>query len=249
MMHRWTRFASLAAVALSASACAADSTGQGALRASALAETQTEAEAEADCDCGGDQPTVDGQIAEPACDAPLPTPEVTADAIPVGDSPRLGPAGADVVVVFSADLQCGYCSRAHDTMKKLVRANAGRVAVVFKHNPLPMHEHALDAAIATEAAKRQGKFWEMVAVLFAHQDRLDRPSLSVWAAQIGLDVPTFEADLRSPELARAILADQELITSHGAHGTPTFWVSNRRLVGAHPQEAFQSLIDASLQNH
>ena len=266
MKPRWNRFASLATVVL-LGACAADSTGDGAARPSPLADAPgagLEAAGPADplgpgsapcgrdpseCDCGGDRPTVDGQIAEPACDRqPMPETELTADPIPLGDSPRLGRADADVVVVFSADLQCGYCSRAHETMKKLVQAYAGRVAVVFKHNPLPMHDHALDAAVAVEAARRQGKFWEMLDVLFAHQDRLDRPSLSEWAGQIGLDVRAFEADLASPELAQSVRADQQIVRTHGGRGTPTFWVGDRRLVGAHPLDTFKTLVDDALRS-
>ena len=46
------------------------------------------------------------------------------------------------------------------------------VKIVFRHFPLPGHEHARLAAEAAEAAGAQGKFWQMHDLLFAAQPEL-----------------------------------------------------------------------------
>ena len=46
------------------------------------------------------------------------------------------------------------------------------------------------------AAGEQGKFWEMHDLLFDNQDELDPHDLSGYAAQLGLDVDAFNAELR-----------------------------------------------------
>ena len=71
------------------------------------------------------------------------------------------------------------------------RTTATTSQVSFRHNPLPFHNNAMLAALAAEAAREQGKFWEMHDKLFANQQALDRPepreatrrrSASTWAS-------------------------------------------------------------------
>jgi protein-disulfide isomerase len=197
----------------------------------------------ADSECPGDAP-------EPECDAPptaaaaLAAPAVTRESIPTADAPRLGPADAPVVIVFAADLACGYCARAERTMRQLADAYGDRVAIVFEHHPLPMHPEAVGAAIAAEAAREQGKFWEMAEIELAHRDQLDRGHYLAWARSLGLDLPSFTADLDAPDIARRVAADRDRMSALGAKGAPTFWINGRRLVGAYPLETFRSLVDA-----
>ena len=46
--------------------------------------------------------------------------------------------------------------------------------IIFKHLPLSMHKRAPAAHAASEAAHRQGKFWEMHDLIFANQRKLDQ---------------------------------------------------------------------------
>ena len=50
----------------------------------------------------------------------------------------------------------------------------------------------MPAAEAAEAARAQGKFWEMHDKLFANQQNLDRPNLDKYAQEIGLNMAKFK---------------------------------------------------------
>src|SRR5438067_5796692 len=92
------------------------------------------------------------------------------------------------------------------------------VRVAFKQLPLPFHNNAHTAAEAALAAKAQGKFWEMHGVMFKNQQALDRPSLEKYAAQIGLNVDKFKADLDSGKCKEEVneeLADANNIGNNG----------------------------------
>ena len=65
------------------------------------------------------------------------------------------------------------------------------VRIAFRHQPLPFHNHAMEAAEAAMAANAQGKFWPMHDKLFANQQALDRASLEKYAGEIGLNVAKF----------------------------------------------------------
>jgi len=70
-----------------------------------------------------------------------------------------GEADAPVTLEEFADFQCPSC--ALTTMQSIgpMEKNFGeRLRVVFWNFPLPNHKHGREAAIAAEAASRQGKF-------------------------------------------------------------------------------------------
>jgi protein-disulfide isomerase len=165
--------------------------------------------------------------------------------IPIDGSAAKGPADALVTIVESSDFECPFCKRAAPTLKQVEEAYAGKIRIVFKHNPLPMHSNAVPAATAAEAAGAQGKFWPMHDKLFASA-ALDRPALEQAATELGLDLAAFRAALDGQRFADRIRRDQELVRNVGAGGTPTFFINGRKLVGAQPFDRFKALIDAEL---
>jgi len=119
--------------------------------------------------------------------------------------------------------------------------------VVFKHQPLPFHDKAMNAAIALQAANRQGKAWAMHDKMFANNTALARPDLDKYAKEIGLDMSKFEKDMSDPKVKEEVLSDQKQANSLGASGTPTFFINGRQLVGAQPFEKFKELIDEEMK--
>ncbi len=173
---------------------------------------------------------------------------VAAAAVPVRpDDPIAGNPGAPVTLVEFSDFQCPFCGRVVPTVKQVEQAYASRVRVVWKHQPLAMHANALPAAIAAEAARQQGRFWQMHDKLFANQQALDPQSLERYAAEVGLDLPRFRAAQQDPKLRARVEEDQALAARLGIGATPTFVVNGEKLVGAQPFEKFKEVIDAQLQ--
>jgi protein-disulfide isomerase len=104
----------------------------------------------------------------------------------------------------------------------------------------------MDAAIALQAANRQGKAWAMHDKMFGNNKELARADLDKYAKDIGLDMAKFAKDMADPKVKDEVLADQKLGTSLGASGTPTFFINGRQLVGAQPFEQFKKLIDEEI---
>jgi protein-disulfide isomerase len=182
----------------------------------------------------GQQP----QGPQPGKPDPASTYKVTVD-----DAVTKGSADALVTLVEWSDFQCPYCSRVTPTMKQLEQAYGNDLRIAFKHNPLGFHPRAKPAALAAEAAGRQGKFWEMHDKLFENQKDLSDESFVAWAGELGLDVEKFEKDLADPALDKKIMGQQAQGATLGARGTPAFFVNGRFLSGAQPVEAFKKLID------
>jgi protein-disulfide isomerase len=160
----------------------------------------------------------------------------------VGNSPVKGPKGAKVTIVEFSDYQCPFCSQADALIEQVIAANPG-VDFVYKQFPLTsIHPNALPAAKAALAAGKQGKYWEMHKVLFANQRALGADQLKEYAKQVGLDVPKWEKDMNSPEVADQINAEMKEAQAAEVRGTPTIFVNGKR-VQNRSVEGFKAMID------
>jgi protein-disulfide isomerase len=165
----------------------------------------------------------------------------------LGDSPSKGGPAPKVTIVEFSEFQCPFCSRVGPTVAKILDTYKDDVQIVFKHLPLSFHNNAENAALAAEAARQQGKFWELHDRMFANQMALDRPSLEKHAQELGLDLAKFKAAMDDPKVKERVEADKKQAAQFGASGTPTFFVNGRKLVGAQPFESFQAVIDQEIK--
>jgi protein-disulfide isomerase len=182
---------------------------------------------------------------------PAPAPAAagaTAARIPLRPDEALrGAPLAPVTLVVFSDFQCPFCAKVEPTLRQLEAAYRGKVRLAFRHQPLPFHQAALPAARAAEAARAQGKFWEMEARLFADQQALTEQRFADHARQLGLDLDRFERDAASEATGRRIAEDQRLAAEVGATGTPTTFVNCRMLVGAASLDTFKALVEEELR--
>jgi protein-disulfide isomerase len=184
--------------------------------------------------------------APPPATPGAPEPEKVVTDINITGAPVKGPKNAPVTIIAFSDFQCPFCSRAVPTLKQIEETYGNKVKLAFKHQPLPFHQNAKLAAMASMAAHEQGKFWEMHDKMFANQQALDRASLERYAQEIGLDMGKFKAALDSNKYDAYVTADSNEGMRVGANGTPTFFINGRQIVGAQPFEAFKTVIDQEL---
>ncbi len=162
------------------------------------------------------------------------------------EGPSKGPAAAPVTIVEFSDFQCPYCSKAEETVTKVMKSYDGKVRVVFRDFPLPFHPQAEKAAEAAHCAGDQGKYWEMHEKLFANQKALEPPALKGYAKDLSLDQGKFDKCLDSGDKAKVVDSNRKAGEKVGVTGTPAFFVNGYQLSGAQPFEEFKSLIDSEL---
>jgi len=155
-------------------------------------------------------------------------------AAPVAETDHVsGPDDAPVTLVEYGDFECPACGAAYPIVELVRRQMGARLRFVFRHFPLTqMHPHALHAAEAAEAAGAQGKFWQMHAMLFEHQDALEDPDLVGYAKALHLDVKRFTTELSSEMHLPRIRKDTQSGIRSGVNGTPTFFINGVRFDGA-----------------
>ena len=158
----------------------------------------------------------------------------------------LGPEDAPVTIIEFSDFQCPFCKRGAETAKEMVEKYEGKVKLIFKHMPLSFHNQARGAALASECAAEQGKFWEFHDIAFENNNNLGIDSLKTYASQLGLDTEQFNACLDDEKYAAKIEADMAAFKESGASGTPAFVINGELVVGAQPAEVFEEAIDKAL---
>jgi Na+/H+ antiporter NhaA len=187
--------------------------------------------------------------ARPRLRALLGTAEAITDLVVPVDDERdhiRGPEEAPVTVVEYGDFECPYCGLAEPSVRELLR-DFGDVRYVWRHLPLTdVHPHAQLAAEATEAAAKQGAFWELHDLLLEHQGALTARDLTAYAASLGLDTERFTADLRKQAGAARVAEDIDSADLSGVSGTPTFFVNGMRHYGAYDIESLSKAVKLAL---
>ena len=162
-------------------------------------------------------------------------------------SPTAGPANAKVIIYEFSDFECGFCSRAANTIKQIIKLYGNNVRIVYKNFPLGFHANAHKAAQAALAAHAQGKFWAFHDELFKNTRNLSRATYLKIAKSLKLDVARFTKELDSGKYKAQVDADMAAGKSVGVQGTPTFLINGKKFVGAQPLSAFKREIDAAMK--
>jgi protein-disulfide isomerase len=155
------------------------------------------------------------------------------------------PSAAAVILVF-ADFQCDTCAKIEPTLEEVRKTFPKDVQIVFKHFPAPEHAQAALAHEAAVEAGRQGKFWEMHDLLFAHQQKLSRADLEGYARQLKLNMPAFTRALTQHTHRAAVERDIVEGRALGVTSTPTIYLNGRRAAGLPPTPSIVAAVRSVL---
>ncbi len=171
-----------------------------------------------------------------------PVPEATKNDHVRGDLNK-----AKVVLIEYSDFECPFCSRHHPTMQQIVDEYGDDVAWVYRHFPLTsIHPNATPAAIASECAGEQGKFWPYADALVENYQNLNNATYERIADDIGLNMNKFEDCMADNDYASKIAQQAQEGISAGATGTPATFINGQLISGAVPFESMKTAIDQIL---
>jgi protein-disulfide isomerase len=102
------------------------------------------------------------------------TPQVAASISDIDPHAALGSKTAPVVIEVFSDFQCPACKSLYDATNRNLMdnyVNTGKVYLIHRDFPLPMHSHSKVAAQYSRAAAQIGKLEAVEDVLFQNQDK------------------------------------------------------------------------------
>ena len=173
------------------------------------------------------------------------------DIISLDNVPTKGAEGAQVTVVEYSDFQCPFCQKGKEMLPQILKDYDGKVSISYKQYPLPNHNWAMKASIASLCAYEQGndKFWAFHDKVFDNQKKIKLETadetFNGYAKEIGLNTTEFDKCVASDEMAARVKADMAEAQAIGVNSTPTFVVNGMKVPGANP-EGVKSAIDLKL---
>lgn len=148
-------------------------------------------------------------------------------------APTLGSDEAKVYVVKFSDPACETCAAFSPYTKQALNAFPGQIKFVLRY--APFHQGSDGVVRILEGARKQGKFWETLELLYRRQSDwtqnhrviIDR----VWPllTEVGLDVERVRADMNDPQTTAIIQQDLADARSLGVRRTPGFFVNGKPL--------------------
>jgi len=162
----------------------------------------------------------------------------------------LGNKDSNVKVVLFSDFQCPYCKAYFQTLRTTMKQYGDKVLFGFKHLPLDIHPQANDAALASECALEQGKFWEYADKLYADQaqwgNAQDIQKVKSYAQMLGLKTADFNKCLDDKKYQDRIDASVAEGTDFGLAGTPATFINDQFKNGVISVDDLKSVIESEL---
>ncbi|HEX8736238.1 MAG TPA: thioredoxin domain-containing protein [Pyrinomonadaceae bacterium] len=170
-----------------------------------------------------------------------------------GASParQKGNPDAKVRIEVFNDYQCPTCASFDETLNDISRKYPNEVLIIYRNFPLTsVHKNAMAAAKAVEAAGKQGKFWEMMQLVYKNQERWSDSKSAVadfvkYAKKLGLNIETFKTDLESQTVADRINADIQRVEFLKLGSTPSV-IFNGRILEFSEASDLEKIIEKEL---
>ncbi|MFH1534254.1 MAG: thioredoxin domain-containing protein [Nitrospirota bacterium] len=166
-----------------------------------------------------------------------------------------GNPDADVVLIEYSDFQCPACSHFYEMVEDILDEFGNHILFAYRHFPLKtIHDKAVLASRATEAAGLQGKFWEMYAEIFENQTTWSILTVNAaenhfikYAANLDLDQKQFIEDLNSKKVENIVEAEFQSALDGGLNSTPTFFLNGERIKNPKTLDEFRTLIRNAIE--
>ena len=134
-----------------------------------------------------------------------------------------GNVNSAVTFMVISDFDCSMCREHNDFFEKLCAKYKDKVRFGFTH----YSSYVSNAAIASECASNQGKFWEMHDSIFNAKLIPDSVALFRMAKNLKLEMNTFGNEYKNKALSERIMDNLLKLKSAGIYGTPTVMINNQ----------------------
>lgn len=155
--------------------------------------------------------------------ADIPLPQMRPPALRLSDPMRYGGASSSASVILFGNYRCPACRELDRTINSVLPKYRGALRYVWRLQPDPKDDQALEEAAFAYCAGLQGKFWP------AHDAMLAAPKLDeltfVQIAQIAkLDRGLLDRCRFDPAVSNVLRRDAEIAASDGVTTTPILFV-------------------------
>ena len=165
-------------------------------------------------------------------------------------SQTLGSDDAKVYLIEFMDPACETCAAFSPFVKNMMKANPGKIKLVLRY--APFHDGAEYFVKILEAAKKQGKFWETLDVMYKSQpywaSHSNPQPQRIWQflPRAGVDVEQIRQDMNDPAIVKLIEQDLADAKTLNVRKTPGYFANGKPLQVFGYQQ-LQQLVESELR--
>jgi len=165
-------------------------------------------------------------------------------------SPTLGSDDAKVYLIEFMDPACETCAAFSPFVKNMMKAYPGKIKLVLRY--APFHDGAEYFVKILEAAKKQGKFWETLDVMYKSQrfwaSHSNPQPQRIWQflPRAGVNVEQIRQDMNDPAIVKIIEQDLADAKTLNVRKTPGYFANGKplRVFG---YQQLQQLVESELR--
>jgi protein-disulfide isomerase len=172
------------------------------------------------------------------------------------DRPIVGSPDAPITIKSFSEFQCPYCADFYTKTYPELKSkyvDAGKVKFVFYEFPIEeLHPLSMRASEAARCAYEQDKYEDYAMLLYSRQSQWTKAGpgkFKDYARELGLNMDEFSRCFDSGAMREIIKKEIEEGKQLQISGTPTFFINDRRIVGARPFEDFDKVISSFLNSN
>ncbi len=168
----------------------------------------------------------------------------------------LGAKNPALIIKDYSDFECPYCATLNEYFIRLVK-DFDNVMILHYDFPLSSgcnpyvksdgHKYSCKAALYARAAKQQGKYWDMVSLLFKNQKNLSDENLLILAKSLNLDIIKLKSYVNNPKNLEKLKKEASKGVKMGINLTPTFYIGMKKYEGIMPYEELKKEVENSLR--
>ncbi len=167
---------------------------------------------------------------------------------------NLGAVDAEVIINEFTDIQCPFCALSNTMMNKIV-SEYDNIRVIHHDLPLDiecnpimkqqMHENSCLYAQYGLAAKKQGKAWGLINLMFENNKELSEEKVLELAKGLGLDTAKLQKDAHSKAIKDELKEEITTSLDMKIFATPTYIINGKRHEGIFKYHELEKLVKES----
>ena len=153
-----------------------------------------------------------------------------------------GNENSEIIIVEFFDYNCGYCKKAHNEIKKLLKDNEN-IKVVYKNLPILSERSAFFAQLSLAVGlESQEDFLKFHDFIYNSSARINENKINKFLKSIGLNPKKIFKVSESDEIKSMIQNNVYLAEKIGITGTPAFLIDKEIISGFVSSKIIESLI-------
>lgn len=130
---------------------------------------------------------------------------------------------SDITFIEISDLECEKCLENRKLMEYFYKKYKGKVRFGFSN----YCSYNSISALATLAAAKQNKFWEMREIFVNSNKLLTLKEVVEFASTLNLNLKKFKNDLSNPSIVNELEENFKYLRNNGIDATPTIIINGR----------------------